>query len=83
MQYYNGKKVIYHAYTVEPDEDKFDVYGHSFYPESSTLSGQQMKVNLGSFDSVQEAKKGFPKAEVLEFRTEVHNSVDHLPESDW
>ena len=84
MQYYNGQKVNYHSITIEPVGSRsFDVYGHSFYPASSVLAGQQMKSYLANYESIEEAKKDYPKAEPLEFRTEVHNSVDHLPESDW
>jgi len=83
MQYYNGQKVNYHSITIEPDGSSFDVYGHSFYPASSVLAGQQMKSCLAHYDTIEEAKKDYPKAEPLEFRTEVHNSVDHLPEGDW
>jgi len=85
MQYYNGKKINYHSYTVEPDDrsDRFVVYGHSFYPASSVLAGQQMKSYMGIYVSIDEALKEYPKAEVLGFKTEVNNSVDHLPENDF
>tara|TARA_R110002050_G_scaffold81590_3_gene174647 strand:+ start:885 stop:1139 length:255 start_codon:yes stop_codon:yes gene_type:complete len=84
MQYYNGQKINYHSITIEPDGSSFDVYGHSFYPASSVLAGQQMKSSLANYETIEEAKKDFPKAEVLDFRTQVHNYYDHLPDdSDY
>ena len=50
MQYYNGQKVNYHSITIEPDGSSFDVYGHSFYPSSSVLAGQQMKSSLANYE---------------------------------
>jgi len=83
MQYYNGVKIKYHTYTIEPDDGSFVVYGHSSYPASSVLAGQPMKSYLESFDSIEDAKKNFPKAEALEFKTEVNNTFDHLGSEEW
>ena len=43
-----------------------------------------MKSSLANYETIEEAKKDFPKAEVLDFRTQVHNYYDHLPDdSDY
>ena len=56
------------------------VYGWGTYSESSVLAGQAMKVFLEGFDTVEEALRAYPKAEVG-FR-DAHNTYNHLPSED-
>ena len=44
--------------------DKFTVYEISTYPRSSVLAGQQRRVWMDDFDSLEAAQKAFPKARV-------------------
>jgi len=44
--------------------DKFTVYEISRYERSSVLAGQQRRVWLDEFDSLEEAQKAYPKARV-------------------
>jgi len=44
-------------------EGGVDVYGYGTYPRSSVLAGQTRRVFLDSFNSFEEAKAAYPKAE--------------------
>ena len=44
--------------------EEFGVYEYSVYPRSSVLSGQQRRIFLDSFDTLEEAQKAYPHAKV-------------------
>ena len=53
---------------IEPDrhDNGVNVYGFGRYPRSSVNYGMDRKVFLDAFNSVEEAVKAYPKAEVSE-----------------
>lgn len=56
----------YDSYTVEPhDRGRFAVYGHGTYERSSVLAGRPLRAFLDGFDSVEDALKAYPKAELV------------------
>ena len=58
--------------TIEPSEySDFAVYGHGTYERSSVLAGQPKRSYLESFDTVVDAQKEYPNAEVLEHSTKI------------
>jgi hypothetical protein len=73
--------------TYRNSNDTFTVYEISKYPRSSVLAGQQRRVWLDEFTSLEDAQKAYPDAEVsgCTYREPV---LHHLPEegdleSDW
>ena len=76
--------------TIEPEpyfwngfeEIEYVVFEWGEFESSSVLAGQPSKIALGAFDTVGEAQKAYPTAEVSDYptRTPLH-SFDHLP--DW
>jgi len=44
--------------------DAYGVYEYSTYPSHSVLAGQQRRVFLDSFETLEEAKKEYPTADV-------------------
>jgi hypothetical protein len=57
----------YDFYTIEPATDGgFNVYGHGVYPGTSVLEGQSRRSFLDHFDSLEDAKYGWPEADVRE-----------------
>ena len=58
----------------------WSVYEFDVYPRSSVLAGQTRKQFIDSFDSLEEAEKQYPHADVG-YR-DAHNSFDHLPDDD-
>lgn len=73
--------------TYRNSNDTFTVYEISTYPRSSVLAGQQRRVWLGEFTSLEEAQKAYPDAQPsgCTYREAV---LHHLPEegdldSDW
>jgi hypothetical protein len=74
--------------TIEPDSDNeeyqiyYEVFEWGEFDSDSVLAGQPSKTAIAAFETVAEAQKAYPKAEVSEYPLSrpVH-SVDHLP--DW
>lgn len=74
--------------TIEPDGDGeyypicYDVFEWGEFDSDSVLAGQPSKTAIAAFQTVAEAQKAYPKAEISEYPTRppVH-SFDHLP--DW
>ena len=50
--------------TYRNSNDTWTVYEISRYPRSSVLAGQQRRVWMDDFDSLDEAKAAYPRAEV-------------------
>lgn len=71
--------------TIEPlgREDGVMAVEHGFYEESSVLAGQSRRQVLGFFDSVEEAKKEYPNAEVLGYQTRSGSYMSDIPPSDF
>ena len=57
----------------------YSVYEFGVFPKGSLLSGQTMKSFRDSFDTLEEAQKAYPHAEVG--FVDPNNTLDHLP--DW
>lgn len=76
----------YHNYTIEPEFDKFVVFGHGEYPEDSVLAGQYARGAVDTFDTLEEAQKAYPQADVPEYSTRVPSGwipMSHNPPSDF
>ena len=82
------------SFTIEPNlygGGGVAVYGHGVYEESSVLAGQARRVFIESYDTAEQARAAYPRADVLEHSTRVHSDDDDLetisglPESppDW
>ena len=75
------------SYTIEPEGDgeyypiTYIVYEWDVFPQYSVLAGQESKTHKKAFETVAEALKAFPDAEVEEQPRKPYNYVDHLP--DW
>lgn len=72
-------------YTIEPSRAPLDgvtVYEWGFYGRGSVLAGQRRKAFVDHFNSVEEALKKYPKAEVLGGRRSANNYFNHLPGED-
>lgn len=53
--------------TIEPGMDgRYDVYEHGTYPRHSVLAGQARRSFVDTFDTLEDAQRRFPKAQVLE-----------------
>lgn len=50
--------------TIEKTEDGFDIFEYGEYESSSVLAGQTRKSFLDTFETLEAAKKAYPKAEV-------------------
>lgn len=51
--------------TIEPNKyDGYNVYAHGYYGSSSVLAGRYGRAFLDSFDSLEEAQKAYPDAEL-------------------
>ena len=59
----------YDSITIEPSRGGFAVYGHGVYPESSVLAGQYRRSHLDRFETLDEAKREWPFAEVRDHST--------------
>lgn len=42
---------------------EYGVYGYGTYPSSSVLAGQQKRVFLGSYETLEEAQTAYPEAD--------------------
>jgi len=72
----------YDYFTIEPSrysDDEYIVYGWGIYPQSSVLAGQQRKVFLEEFETLEEAKEKYPRAEQTSFINPVI-TTNHLPD---
>lgn len=58
----------------------WSVYEFDVYPRSSVLSGQTRKRFINTYDSISEAEKHYPTADVC--ARDANNSFDHLPDDD-
>ena len=59
-------------YTIEPDPrfpDEVVVWEHGVYPKSSVLAGEDRRSWRDTFKTIEEAKKAYPTAEVMEWST--------------
>ena len=45
--------------------DGFTVYGHGTYPYSSVLGGQPSRTYVKHFETLEDAQKAYPQAEVI------------------
>lgn len=75
------------SYTIEPFEDKFAVYGHGTYEESSVLAGQYRRCFIDMYDTEEEAQKAHPEAESsgsTKFMSDqMMDSFENSPAPDW
>ena len=55
--------------TIEKDSGNWWVVGHGTYESSSILAGQYKRSLIHAFDTAEEAKVAYPKAEVIEGST--------------
>jgi len=67
--------------TYRNSDDTWTVYEIRQYPRSSVLAGQQRRVWVEIFNSLEEAKEAFPDAEVSEC-TYREPYLNHLPDDD-
>ena len=76
------------SWTIEPGgrgatyahANGYTVYGHGRYPRSSVLAGQHMRVWMARFETLEEAKKAYPKAKLIAGTSYTPVSVSHLPD---
>lgn len=69
--------------TYQNDPDTFTVYEISTYPRSSVLAGQQRRLWLDDFQSLDEAKTAYPDA-IESGCTFSEPYLEHLPDdSDY
>ena len=70
----------YDAITIEPFADTFfhgfAVYGHGVYPESSVLAGQSRRSHLDMFETLEDARREWPFADVLGHNTRTFRMGD-------
>lgn len=59
----------------------FTVYEHSIYPRGSVLAGQARRVWLDEFDSLEAARKAYPKAD-FSGCTYQPPCLSHLPDPE-
>jgi hypothetical protein len=64
--------------TIEQVNNVFTVYEIGEYGEDSVLAGQQMRVFLDSFNSLDQARKAFPDANSIKGSTYREPCLDHL-----
>ena len=75
-------------YTIEPEGDgeyypvEYLVHEWGVYSRRSVLAGQQSKYVIAGFGTLEEARRAYPMAEVMEHETIVYNTVDHLPDRE-
>lgn len=80
--------------SIEPYADGFfngfAVYGHGVYPEHSVLAGQPSRAHLDMFETLEDARREWPFAEVVSYSTKVRHGdtleeLSGLPECppDW
>jgi hypothetical protein len=80
----NGRELQGIEYlTIEPSEyQPYAVYGHGEYERSSVLHGHPRRVFIESYDSVEEAQKDYPNAQVCEGSTKRELVLPDAP-PDW
>lgn len=59
----------------------YDVMGVGTHDESSVLAGQDRVVFLDCYETLEEAKKAYPDADLTHSVFEPRNIYDHLPDS--
>jgi len=63
------------------DDEKFKVKSISMYEPTSILAGQDKITFLDMFDTLEEAQKKYPDAELLEYKdAEPKNTYEHIKE---
>jgi len=67
--------------TYQNDMGTFTVYKLGVYPRSSVLAGQQQRVWMDEFQSLEEAQKAYPKA-TFSGSTYREPYLEHLPKDD-
>lgn len=55
--------------TIEMCQGKAAVYEHGEYPETSVLAGQYRRAFIDEFDTVEEAAREYPEADVIDYTT--------------
>ena len=60
--------------TIEPDEQYWNVYEHGRYERGSVLAGQSRRSFIASYESLQEARSAYPKADVIDHSTKLHHN---------
>lgn len=60
--------------------DRWTVYEHGTYPDGSVLAGQDYRGWVEDFETLEEAVKAYPDAQVLEGTTYQPPCLSHLPE---
>ena len=71
--------------SIEPDKEgmgTFHVFKWGIWERGSLLAGQQKKSYWDTFETVKDALRFYPKAEVSEWVIDAHNTFDHLPDED-
>jgi len=66
--------------TYRNDNNEVVVYGHGVYDDSSILAGQDKRTWLEAFDTIEEAQKAYPVAQVVEGSTFRLLNLDYLPD---
>jgi hypothetical protein len=61
--------------------DEYGVYEYSRYGRSSVLAGQQRRVFLDSFDTLEEARAAYPTAKVCDCGYQAPY-LNHLPDGE-
>jgi len=61
---------------------EFMVYEHSTYERTSVLAGQPKRVYLNSFETVEEAQKAYPTAQVINGSTYAPPNLSHLRDDE-
>lgn len=62
--------------------NEYGVYEYSEYPRSSVLAGQERRVYLDSFATLEEAKAKYPAAEICDSSGYQPPYLNHLPDDE-
>ena len=60
--------------------DEYGVYAYSVYPESSVLAGQERRVFISSYETLEEAQREHPNAVPVEGCGYRAPYLNHLPD---
>jgi len=73
------KKFDY-MHILEDQYGRFAVKGYDTWGRGSVLEGQTRTNFIDAFDSLEEAQKAYPEAELSHELMEPENTYDHLPD---
>lgn len=59
---------------------QYGVYEYGVYPRHSVLAGQQQRVFLDSYDTLEEAQRAYPNAQIASDTGYTPPSLEHLPD---